>query len=297
MHTLFTVAEVVDQIIDCVHDDPVALRSCALVARHWVASSRFHLFGEIVIMTEGALQRIEKALNTISWLGHCTQKLTIRIPRRSLGVPTRRTDYYHISSDRILELAAAAPALIFLRLVALIIEDEGSTRLLEDFCSAKIYVRELAFENCDFCDQTVLLRVLLAFPYLKKLSFVRCRGIDNQMPEELVGMLTAIRRISVETLHWVDYGGLSKHWAPMVIQALDDDSPRVFYSLLEGKDDQDFLVTFCALAKSRINELHLELFNYYEGSSKSIALFILQQRHLFLKTSYHQPSLLFPNIP
>jgi hypothetical protein len=40
-------AELIDQIIDCLREDPSSLRSCALVRQSWLARSRYHLFKEI----------------------------------------------------------------------------------------------------------------------------------------------------------------------------------------------------------------------------------------------------------
>lgn len=41
--------ELIELIIDFAHDDPRTLRSCALVCRAWLPSSRYHLFSSIIV--------------------------------------------------------------------------------------------------------------------------------------------------------------------------------------------------------------------------------------------------------
>ncbi|KIP02383.1 hypothetical protein PHLGIDRAFT_79196, partial [Phlebiopsis gigantea 11061_1 CR5-6] len=47
MHPL--AQELVDHIIDFLHNDPATLRSCTLVAHTWLPSSRFHLFSRVEV--------------------------------------------------------------------------------------------------------------------------------------------------------------------------------------------------------------------------------------------------------
>src|ERR1700761_3490794 len=41
--------EVIDLIIDHLHNDPLTLEACSLVSRNWLSSSRHHLFGSVYI--------------------------------------------------------------------------------------------------------------------------------------------------------------------------------------------------------------------------------------------------------
>jgi len=41
--------ELMDRALDFLHDDPTALRKCALTCRAWVPTCRFHIFGDIDI--------------------------------------------------------------------------------------------------------------------------------------------------------------------------------------------------------------------------------------------------------
>ncbi|KAF8486581.1 hypothetical protein JB92DRAFT_2547039, partial [Gautieria morchelliformis] len=41
--------ELIDQVIDHLHDDPPSLRACCLTCHAWAPSSRFHIFHDIVL--------------------------------------------------------------------------------------------------------------------------------------------------------------------------------------------------------------------------------------------------------
>jgi hypothetical protein len=58
-------SEITDRIIDFLHDSQTDLRTCALVCRTWLASSRFHLFEKIHINSAGgyfACRKLYKAI-------------------------------------------------------------------------------------------------------------------------------------------------------------------------------------------------------------------------------------------
>ncbi|GLB44326.1 hypothetical protein LshimejAT787_1602560 [Lyophyllum shimeji] len=49
MHGAMLPHELIDIIIDHLHDDRVALANCSMVCKAWLASSRFHLFSDILL--------------------------------------------------------------------------------------------------------------------------------------------------------------------------------------------------------------------------------------------------------
>jgi hypothetical protein len=65
--------ELVDAIIDLLHDDHAALTTCALVCRSWVTASRRHLFSQFVIDNENG----SKASDLLS-SATCTIALAVR---------------------------------------------------------------------------------------------------------------------------------------------------------------------------------------------------------------------------
>ncbi|KAF8530692.1 hypothetical protein JB92DRAFT_2782395, partial [Gautieria morchelliformis] len=46
--------ELIDQVIDHLHDDSPSLRACCITCRAWVPSSRFHIFHDIVLPAKRA---------------------------------------------------------------------------------------------------------------------------------------------------------------------------------------------------------------------------------------------------
>ena len=52
--------ELLDHIVDLLHDDQNALRKCCLVSKSWIPRTRKHLFAEIVLFTEERLESGKK---------------------------------------------------------------------------------------------------------------------------------------------------------------------------------------------------------------------------------------------
>ena len=71
--------EIVDYIIDYVHNDPKTLIACSLVARDWVTSAHFHLFTKMSILTEDDGTKLKELVNfSPNLLRHC-QELTMGV--------------------------------------------------------------------------------------------------------------------------------------------------------------------------------------------------------------------------
>lgn len=69
--------EIVDQIIDYVHDDVKSLTACSLISRDWVPSTRLHLFAKLSLLSEDEVARfIERDNFAPNILYHC-QELAI----------------------------------------------------------------------------------------------------------------------------------------------------------------------------------------------------------------------------
>lgn len=72
--------EVLDHIIDFLHEDKPTLTSCSLVCRNWASSARFHLFYSIRIAGAGPtkLEAFSGLLASASYIGYYVQELHIR---------------------------------------------------------------------------------------------------------------------------------------------------------------------------------------------------------------------------
>ncbi|OCH90374.1 hypothetical protein OBBRIDRAFT_730925, partial [Obba rivulosa] len=60
--------EMTDTIIDFLHDDAAALRSCSLTCRTWLVRSRHHLFSEIKL--QGGTASIALFARLLSFAPH-----------------------------------------------------------------------------------------------------------------------------------------------------------------------------------------------------------------------------------
>jgi len=69
--------EIVDRIIDYVHDDVKTLTACSLIARDWVPSTRLHLFAKLSLLSEDEVARFTELDNFAPNILYYCQELTI----------------------------------------------------------------------------------------------------------------------------------------------------------------------------------------------------------------------------
>ena len=56
--------ELVDRIIDFLHDQPKALTACSLVARSWTVTSKYHQFGMVALITPRCWGKFNRLIET-----------------------------------------------------------------------------------------------------------------------------------------------------------------------------------------------------------------------------------------
>jgi len=70
--------EILDYVVDFLHDKPEALKECCLVSRSWVPRTRMHLFAEVDFRTEEDLESWKKTFPDPSTSPGCyTRTLTV----------------------------------------------------------------------------------------------------------------------------------------------------------------------------------------------------------------------------
>jgi hypothetical protein len=87
--------EIIDQFIDHLYNDQEALKTCALVCRAWVSSSRYHLFGHVSIWV---LEHVRFS----DFIGHLDHPLcTFALSVRELTISTSTEDGrpLHLQAD------------------------------------------------------------------------------------------------------------------------------------------------------------------------------------------------------
>lgn len=80
--------EIIDQFIDHLYNDRETLRTCALVCRAWVTSSRYHLFGVVKIFPPKFFDQSSRYSGLIGHLDHplCTFASSVR--ELNINAPT-----------------------------------------------------------------------------------------------------------------------------------------------------------------------------------------------------------------
>jgi hypothetical protein len=76
--------ELVDAIIDLLHDDRAALTACALVCRSWVTASRRHLFSQFIIDNENGSKASDLLSSATCTIALAVRHLTLRVDRGDL---------------------------------------------------------------------------------------------------------------------------------------------------------------------------------------------------------------------
>ena len=70
-------AEIQDEIIDHLSDQPHALRNCALTCQRWTRRAQMHIFREIPVLDHGRLVRIEHLLEASPYIARFVRVLTL----------------------------------------------------------------------------------------------------------------------------------------------------------------------------------------------------------------------------
>ena len=163
MSTPYLPAELLDHIIDHLHDTRDALRSCCLVSKSWIPRTRKHLFADLSFYAEENLE---------SW------KKTFPNPSTS---PSRYTETLRIDCPHVVTVADAEPGgwiRDFIHVAHLILSNyDGRRDSLLPFHGFSPVLKSIHVE-LDFPPLT--LDLVLSFPLLEDLSVTfYAMGIDN----------------------------------------------------------------------------------------------------------------------
>lgn len=75
--TITLPAELIDQVIDHLHDDVLALRACCITSRAWVSRARYHIFHDILLSADRA-DAFAMLLETSPHISHFVKSLNIK---------------------------------------------------------------------------------------------------------------------------------------------------------------------------------------------------------------------------
>jgi hypothetical protein len=163
--------EIVDQIIDALHDDKKSLAACALVYSKWLAPSRRHLFRKVALTTEN----IQAFLNLLDSPHSTLHKFTKNLAMEE-GVYSGEMWF----SESISELADKLVRVETLRVHGVSwgeLSEEGAGSLIDGF--QQVTSLDLDLIALDYL--TPLVKLVCSFPLLEQLS---CQSIILCAPDE-----------------------------------------------------------------------------------------------------------------
>ncbi|KAI0081327.1 hypothetical protein K474DRAFT_1422280 [Panus rudis PR-1116 ss-1] len=161
-------AEIVDHIVDGLHDDPLALRTCAIACKTMLPRARFHLY-KTVCLDMSNYRRFYEIASGNPELAGLVRVLKIwqtRRPRCTVWQQRRIFDNTHWFSDVLLSLTQK-----FVNVKKLELEDVTiNETLLKQFNGDFPALQELRLSGCIYEPAQSLCALYLAFPRLQKLK-------------------------------------------------------------------------------------------------------------------------------
>ena len=248
--------EIIDLIVDHLHDRPTALRVCCLVSKSWVPRSRAHLFVHIKL-TDGSVQ---------SWLKAFPDPLNSTAPYTRTLMIRGRWPFSDASSV----VAGRIRAFPFHNLVQLSIHSEsygsGGDRVsLVPFHGLSPTIRSLRLALSP-AQPSEVLGLICSFPILEDLElfvFGYWNGVDGWTPPSTSPRLTGSLQ-----LHSMD-GGVD----PITRRLLDlPNGPNFTKIVLSCADDERDFKSTTDLVSGCSNTLEsLDVSDYLRGGFPSVS--------------------------
>lgn len=184
-------AEIVDHIIDYLHAEPKALGICGLVCHNWLPCSRFHLFESVYLHPNNGLDFVSLTKNP-----HCT--LISYVRDLDLTEGQGRSSYDKKWFNAGLPLLKVFP----IRKLALH-EVSWNTLYTESqatLFSMSLHLEHLHLSYCRFGSFDQLVRLLSAWPQLKRLQFfaVTCKIVA---PSQRACPFSSLEKLEVDGGH------------------------------------------------------------------------------------------------
>ncbi|KAJ7274986.1 hypothetical protein C8J57DRAFT_1466845, partial [Mycena rebaudengoi] len=169
--------ELVDKTLDFIYDDFPALFACSHVCKAWLPTSRYHLWGTRTLDLGGGLNRKNDRI---------VQLLSDPLSTLALGVRQVNIDSISQPRDFLLLMSRIAPcrsvlqvtrSLYLKKMIWKDIDEASRTSFISSFDS----LTELTFSNIKFGSFGDMASLLVSFPNLESLSFIRV-GWSSTLP-------------------------------------------------------------------------------------------------------------------
>jgi hypothetical protein len=183
--------ELVDSIIDHLHDDPATLHSCALVSSAWLPASRYHIFRRVSIrLNPHDTSHASGKANSLYRIAVSSPHIAPYIRHLVIYMGDRTVVPYGMTQEKSLPLLF--PLLANLR--RLEFEPSGQLRrpspwyegLIDSICTASCLpsIVELRLCGTYFDSSAQLLRMFRLFPALKVLQLKNIRLVDTERVQD-----------------------------------------------------------------------------------------------------------------
>ncbi|KAH8077030.1 hypothetical protein BXZ70DRAFT_709032 [Cristinia sonorae] len=143
--------ELTDKVIDCLHDNPSALRTCSLISRAFLRRSRFHRFRSVMLNAR-ASEKFEKLLNESPGVGPYVRELHVSVST------FERTPTW--VDSRLPHIASKLPNVTTLHMRG---NGEYRAAAVADLTS----VRELYLTHCEMYSMNEFVSIVGSFPHLQ----------------------------------------------------------------------------------------------------------------------------------
>jgi len=173
--------EVLDHIVDLLHDSKIPLRNCCLVSKSWVARTRTHLFAEVIFQTAGSLELWKKRFPDPSTSpARYTKALLIGDPKVVTAVDVEANSWIG-GFSRVVRLAMVGQGRYSLEWGATFTQFRGFSPFIKS-----LRVKHTAFPLLQLSD------LIHSFPLLEDLSVIDCYRMHDD-GNEFDGASIAIR--------------------------------------------------------------------------------------------------------
>lgn len=234
----FTVPELLDRILDYLHDNHASLLAASLVCRSMHPSCQYHLLHDITLSTHDRMKKLFNHLTKHTHTAHLVHSLTIQSLR--------------VSSTNVFSLLESVQQLSTLRL--------SQTKIYSDPPDTVYFssMHSIVLDNCRFDHVKQLVEMVSRFTKLDSLVVRKSysdlsSGLDLLLSTMLVGP-PCISVRSLECDHEVYNGALAKILKPPDL--------REFITTVRGAEAFKNVLVFGREVGSHLVKLHLTLLMY-----------------------------------
>lgn len=277
-----TISELVDRIVDYLHEDKPSLRSTSLVARLWTSASQHHLLETIHICQAGGVRALFADLKARNHFKLCI--VTLRVDSVVVGSLS--------TLCAVIDLAHALP-----RLQALSFTNLFLSRAMEEpipLLHGRKALCSLEFRDCDMKDGAYATALIQSFSSIDRLIMHNSELVRGGWD---TSALVQFSTINVNHLVLYDDAWVDTSWqALLLLSMLSENSPRhLSVTLYTSYSRTPEAARLWAVMGARLDTLEVSIPGWAGTSSALLIILVRLNLHL-LADLINDPGLLTPNL-